>query len=268
MYGVKMGIRYNGQEYSAGMALSLVADGSGVKSQFLFDAGGFAIINNAQSGAFTLPFVVENNQVFINSLMVKDGTITTAKIADQINSTNWNSGAAGWMINKNGYAEFNNITVRGTVHATNGSFTGTINATDGTFNGTVSARRFVGDIVALHTYGDRNNRQGTMPPVTYTYIDSANLGLEKTVLFQMQVARTSIVEGARATVFVNINGSEKATSFAGKNDNLLTIMHSIKTTADRITITVREEYQGAYNRNWRSPTIMIGRSSGSFLEAG
>lgn len=146
MYGVKLGIRYNGQEYSAGMALSLVADGGGVKSQFLFDAARFAIINNAQSGAFTLPFVVENNQVFINSLLVKNGSIGNAQIANIINSNNWQSGVSGWAINKGGYAEFNQVTVRGTVYATNGSFTGSVYATDGWFRGTVYANRIEGDI--------------------------------------------------------------------------------------------------------------------------
>lgn len=153
MYGVKLGIRYNGQEYSAGMALSLVADGSGVKSQFLFDAGRFAIINNAQSGAFTLPFVVENNQVFINSLLVKNGSIGNAQIADQINSNNWSSGAAGWMINKNGYAEFNQVTVRGGVYASYGSFTGSVYAQDGWFRGTVYAEKIEGDVAKAVVLG-------------------------------------------------------------------------------------------------------------------
>lgn len=146
MYGVKLGIRYQGKEYSAGMALSLVGSGSNVKSQFLFDAGRFAIINNQQSGGFTLPFVVENNQVFINNLLVKDGTITTAKIAQQINSTNWSSGSAGWMINKGGNAEFNQVTVRGTVYANAGIFKGRIEATDGFFKGTVYAEKIEGDV--------------------------------------------------------------------------------------------------------------------------
>lgn len=153
MYGVKLGIRYNGQEYSAGMALSLVADGGGVKSQFLFDAGRFAIINNQQSGGFTLPFVVENNQVFINNLLVKNGSIGNAQIADQINSNNWSSGAAGWMINKGGYAEFNQITVRGTVYANAGSFTGNVYATDGWFRGTVYAEKIEGDVAKAVVLG-------------------------------------------------------------------------------------------------------------------
>ncbi|ANA49715.1 tail fiber protein [Salmonella phage phSE-5] len=181
MYGVKLGLRYNGQEYSAGMALSLVADGGGVKSQFLFDAGRFAIINNAQSGAFTLPFVVENNQVFINSLLVKNGSIGNAQIADQINSNNWQSGAAGWMINKNGYAEFNQITVRGTVYANAGSFTGNVYATDGWFRGTVYAEKIEGDVAkavvlpfngSVHIPAVNYNRHLVIPYVGihgYTY---------------------------------------------------------------------------------------------------
>ena len=181
MYGVKLGIRYNGQEYSAGMALSLVADGGGVKSQFLFDAGRFAIINNQQSGGFTLPFIVENNQVFINSLLVKNGSIGNAQIADQINSNNWQSGAAGWMINKNGYAEFNQITVRGTVYANAGSFTGNVYATDGWFRGTVYAEKIEGDVAkavvlpfngSVHIPAVNYNRHLVIPYVGihgYTY---------------------------------------------------------------------------------------------------
>ncbi|QRV71252.1 putative tail fiber protein [Escherichia phage U136B] len=165
MYGVKLGLRYNGQEYSAGMALSLVGDGSGVKSQFLFDAGRFAIINNQQSGGFTLPFVVENNQVFINSLLVKNGSIGNAQIADQINSNNWSSGAAGWMINKNGYAEFNQITVRGTVYANAGSFTGNVYATDGWFRGTVYAEKIEGDVAKAVVLGF--NGSVHIPAVNY-----------------------------------------------------------------------------------------------------
>lgn len=270
MYGVKLGLRYNGQEYSAGMALSLVGDGSGVKSQFLFDAGRFAIINNQQSGGFTLPFVVENNQVFINSLLVKNGSIGNAQIADQINSNNWSSGAAGWMINKNGYAEFNQVTVRGTVYANNGSFSGTVNATDGTFNGTVSARRFVGDIVAIHTFGDRTGMTAPYGSVGYYYNDSSNLGLQKTVMFQMVVQLDYVADsGTEARIYININGNEKSyfiptSSKAGGSKMPFTVTHSITTTSDSVTVSVRETAIGTYSHSWYSPTLTIGRSSGSF----
>lgn len=270
MYGVKLGVKYNGQEYSAGMALSLVADGGGVKSQFLFDAGRFAIINNAQSGAFTLPFVVENNQVFINSLLVKDGTITTAKIAQQINSTNWSSGSAGWMINKNGYSEFNQVVVRGGVYASYGSFTGDVYANNGTFNGTVSASRFVGDIVAIHTFGDRTGMTAPSGSVGYYYNDSSNLGLQKTVMFQMVIQLDSVLaSGTDARVYININGNEKSyfiptSSSAGASKMPFTITHSIITNSDSVYVSVRESATGAYIHSWYSPTLTIGRSSGQF----
>lgn len=181
MYGVKLGLRYNGQEYSAGMALSLVGDGSGVKSQFLFDAGRFAIINNQQSGGFTLPFVVENNQVFINSLLVKNGSIGNAQIANLINSNNYQSGVSGWAINKNGQAEFHQVTVRGTVYANAGSFTGNVYATDGWFRGTVYAEKIEGDVAkavvlqfngSVHIPAVNYNRHLVIPYVGihgYTY---------------------------------------------------------------------------------------------------
>ncbi|CRY61289.1 Fibronectin type III protein [Yersinia kristensenii] len=55
------------------------------------------------------------------------------------------------MINKNGNAEFNNATVRGTVYATAGKFSGTIESNNGYFGGTVYARNLTGDI-ALQKY--------------------------------------------------------------------------------------------------------------------
>lgn len=272
MYGVNLGLKYNGQEYSAGMALSLVGSGSGVKSQMLFSADRFAIISNAQAGAFTLPFVVENNQVFINSVVVKDGTITTAKIAQQINSTNWSSGSAGWMINKGGNAEFNQVVVRGTVYATNGSFTGDVYANNGTFNGTVSARRFVGDIVAMYTFADKQNLAGATS-ATYSYVDSANLGLEKTVMFQMLVSvyPTSATESSTAYITININGNSRRHSIPKGGPYATTapimISHSIRTTAQTVTVSISESSTGgAYGHSWYCPTIMVGRNSGQFAE--
>lgn len=107
MYAVKLGLRYNGVEYGAGMALSLVGTGSDVKSQLLLDATRFAITNGV-SGAgeqWALPFVVDSGQVFINSLFVKDGSITNAMIGGFIQSNNFNATAGqekGWKLDKSG----------------------------------------------------------------------------------------------------------------------------------------------------------------------
>lgn len=155
MYTMKLGLKYNGQEYNSGMALQLTAQGSNVVSQVLFIADRFAIIRNAESGAYTLPFVVQNDQVFMNNALIQDGSITNAKIGEDITSRNWIQGSQGWGINKNGYAEFNDVIVRGHIEADSGSFHGTIYATDGIFRGSVEANSFVGDIAAMGPFPAR-----------------------------------------------------------------------------------------------------------------
>lgn len=155
MYTMKLGLKYKGQEYNSGMALQLTASGGSVVSQVLFIADRFAIIRNAQSGAYTLPFVVQNDQVFMNNALIQDGSITNAKIGNDITSNNWVQGSQGWGINKDGYAEFNNAVFRGHIEAGSGSFHGTIDATDGIFRGSVEANSFVGDIAAMSTFPNK-----------------------------------------------------------------------------------------------------------------
>lgn len=123
-YGVKLGLKYNGVEYSAGMSMELVGSGAGVKSQFIFDANRFAISNGIGSGSgqWALPFVVESNQVFIQSAVIKDGSISNAKIGNFIQSNNYVAGTTGWRIDKSGSAELSNATVRGNLYANNGNF--------------------------------------------------------------------------------------------------------------------------------------------------
>lgn len=123
-YGVKLGLKYNGVEYSAGMSMELVGSGDSVRSQFIFDANRFAISNGIGSGSgqWALPFVVESNQVFIQSAVIKDGSITNAKIGNRIQSNNYAQGSQGWAIDKSGAAELNNATVRGSLYASNGNF--------------------------------------------------------------------------------------------------------------------------------------------------
>lgn len=120
-YSMKLGLTYNGQKYSAGMIMQLSQSSRGLISQILFDANRFAIMTSSTGGTFTLPFVVENNQVFINSLLVKNGSINNAMIGNYIQSNNWD-GKNGWHINKNGYAYLMNATVRGSLYASNGNF--------------------------------------------------------------------------------------------------------------------------------------------------
>lgn len=148
MYTMKLGLKYNGLEYNSGMALQLSAQGNNVVSQVLFIADRFAIIRNAESGAYTLPFVVQNDQVFMNNALIQDGSITNAKIGNVIQSNNYIAGEQGWMIDKNGDSEFRNTTVRGTIYAT-----------DGIFKGTLQAESFIGDIAVAKRYDSMTLRR-------------------------------------------------------------------------------------------------------------
>lgn len=148
MYTMKLGLKYNGQEYNSGMALQLTAQGNNVVSQVLFIADRFAIIRNAESGSYTLPFVVQNDQVFMNNALIQDGSITNAKIGNVIQSNNYIAGEQGWMIDKNGGSEFQNTTVRGTIYAT-----------DGIFKGTLQAESFIGDIAVAKRYDSMTLRR-------------------------------------------------------------------------------------------------------------
>lgn len=160
MYTMKLGLKYNGQEYNSGMALQLTASGGSVVSQVLFIADRFAIIRNAESGAYTLPFVVQNDQVFMNNALIQDGSITNAKIGNVIQSNNYIAGQQGWMINKNGGSEFSEVTVRGTIYAT-----------DGWFKGTVYAEHIEGDVMIAES--------NTIPFKTYSDIDSGDYEILK-----------------------------------------------------------------------------------------
>ncbi|UEW68246.1 tail fiber protein [Klebsiella phage vB_KpnS-VAC112] len=160
MYTMKLGLKYNGQEYNSGMALQLTASGGSVVSQVLFIADRFAIIRNAESGAYTLPFVVQNDQVFMNNALIQDGSITNAKIGNVIQSNNYIAGEQGWIINKNGSSEFSEVTVRGTIYAT-----------DGWFKGTVYAEHIEGDVMIAES--------NTIPFKTYSDIDRGDYEILK-----------------------------------------------------------------------------------------
>ncbi|VAC92112.1 gp24 [Enterobacter cloacae] len=122
MYSIKVAIDSNGNQYAAGMGIGVQNTPSGMQTQVLFLADRFAVMTQA-GGAVTLPFVIQNGQAIIRDTVIGDGTIGNAKIGSYIQSSTWDgTGNVGWHINKSGYATFNNVTVRGTIYATNGNF--------------------------------------------------------------------------------------------------------------------------------------------------
>ncbi|HFN3778924.1 phage tail protein [Enterobacter hormaechei] len=122
MYSIKVAMDANGKQYAAGMGIGVENTPSGMQSQVLFVADRFAVMAQA-GGAVSLPFVIQNGQTFIRDTFIQDGTISNAKIGNYIQSSTWDgTGNVGWHINKSGYATFNNVTVRGSIYATNGNF--------------------------------------------------------------------------------------------------------------------------------------------------
>ncbi|QXV80558.1 J-like tail tip protein [Escherichia phage IsaakIselin] len=105
-YALKLGIKRAGVEYTAGVSLSLIQSGSEIKSQFLVDAARFGVMTR-QGGSYTLPFVVDNGTVIMNTALIKNGSITNAMIGNVIQSNNYVAGKSGWRLDKNGNLEIN-----------------------------------------------------------------------------------------------------------------------------------------------------------------
>ncbi|MGK7079555.1 host specificity protein J [Enterobacter cloacae] len=122
MYNIKVAVDANGRQYAAGMGIGVENTPAGMQSQVLFLADRFAVMTQA-GGNVTLPFVIQNGQTVIRNTVIGEGTIDNTKIGSYIQSTTWDgTGNVGWHINKSGYATFNNVTVRGSIYATNGNF--------------------------------------------------------------------------------------------------------------------------------------------------
>ncbi len=171
---VKMETNSNGKKYAAGIALGI--DGKNLQSQFLVQADRFGLINTS-NGNTTTPFVVENGVAYMNAAVIKDGSITNAKIGNEIRSDNFVDGSRGWRVGKDGSSQFHNVFVRGRVEAESGSFHGTIDATDGIFRGSVEANSFIGDIAAMSTFPARS---GSTWKSRIMHHDSSNKGVRAT----------------------------------------------------------------------------------------
>ena len=274
-YVLKLGIKRAGVEYTSGVSLSLVQQGSEIKSQFLVDASRFGVLSK-QGGTYQLPFVVEGNNVYINSLLVKNGSITNAMIGNEIKSDNFVSGSAGWRILKNGSAEFSNATFRGTVYASAGSFTGTVNATSGKFKGTVEAESFVGDVVNAGVGLDKKKLGGAGISSSMRYTDSSGSTKAKTAIFGALVCLQKTSSGSSACIVrITIDGTVKqfplVTIDKGGSDNI--VPYYFQFAKQNIAKNVIDAKIEVVNQSGLTtvggveiiaPTLQIARGSGAF----
>ncbi|WP_242507601.1 host specificity protein J, partial [Serratia proteamaculans] len=179
MWSVKVGQTVDGKLYTAGIGVGVENTPEGMQSQVLILADRFAVLNTAdgQGSEVSVPFAIENNQVFMNSAFIKDASITNAKIAEEISSSNyvWNENPElrqGWAINKNGFATFSNIDVVGNVRSSSGWFNnGTIGnchiLENCTIDGKLSAANIEGNLVQGNSFSFNVSNTGGGRTVHY-----------------------------------------------------------------------------------------------------
>lgn len=112
IYSLKAGVTYNGVYYDAGMTLSTIANGSGVKTRVAFKADQFIIAHPTTGGLFAA-FAVVGNDVFIDTARIRAASISFAQISDTLQSSNFASGQTGWRLLKNGTFEINSASGNG-----------------------------------------------------------------------------------------------------------------------------------------------------------
>ncbi|WP_407733022.1 host specificity protein J [Pseudomonas citronellolis] len=100
MWSVKLQVSSGGQQYAAGFQLGF--DGGTSLTTMAFQADRFLFFN-ASTGSTVAPVSIVGGQMFINSAMIQDASITNAKIGDVIQSTALGSnGQPLWQLNKAG----------------------------------------------------------------------------------------------------------------------------------------------------------------------
>ncbi|WP_287891702.1 DUF1983 domain-containing protein [Escherichia sp.] len=270
MYNIKVGVSSNGQYYASGMGIGVGNTPSGMQSQVIFLADRFAV-TTAAGNSVALPFVIQNGETFIRASFIQDGTIENAKIGNYIQSNNYAAGSAGWKLNKAGDAEFNNVTVRGVVYASDGRFTGEIQATSGKFKGTVEAQSFIGDVCNMGVADDLYGEGGTYDMTrTITYKDTANT--TKTITVMANLSGVPKYPGMLLGVEITVNGVTKSasagTSVRDTEGGMLPTSGTVMATFRGVTsatVTAKIVFkQGATKRWLRSPTMIVTRGSGSF----
>ncbi|EOE1186609.1 host specificity protein J [Proteus mirabilis] len=119
-HSINITIKHNGVSYNAaGQVISAQVKNGKLESFFGYNANNFAWYNPV-NGKMELFMYAKNGQLFIRDLFIEDGSITNAKIGNVIQSNNYVAGKSGWIINKNGFAELQNIKARGEIEATSG----------------------------------------------------------------------------------------------------------------------------------------------------
>lgn len=267
-YSIKIATDNNGVKYATGMSLGLTGSGTNFQSQCIFLVDRFVLMT-AANGTYQSPFYVTNGAMYVREAFIKDGSIDNAKIGNIITSYNWNGSDQGWAITKDGYFHVNNIIARGTIYATAGKFTGEIQATSGTFKGTVQANKFVGDIVAIHTFPDSStvyNSRQRVARFCYRYVDSTSELTYKNVMFQARLSGATNASQINAWIagYQVLTGKK----YGNENSNGMFCfgMDGVTNQIVDVVIEIYTQWSTVDNTGitLSCPTMFIGRSNGTW----
>lgn len=131
IYKIQAGINWNGQYHDAKFIIGAEVKNGQVTTQIGFSADTFGIFNPS-SGKLEAVFLVKNGQVFMSNACIQDGSITNAKIANVIQSNDFEAGKKGWRINKQGDMEINTAVFRGRLEINSGGSGGRMVITNST----------------------------------------------------------------------------------------------------------------------------------------
>ncbi|EPY4526294.1 TipJ family phage tail tip protein [Klebsiella quasipneumoniae] len=193
----------NGKNVGAGITLG----SNGETSDMILYADRFSLFNRNNATAVPV-MIAEGNELYIDTARIKnssltstkiaDGSITNAKIGNEIRSNNFVDGSQGWRIAKDGSSQFNNVIVRGRVEANSG-----------VFRGTVQADAFIGDIAVAKSYDSLTFRRNQTVQRNGAY---QNRGYSMTVVLACtlvcQTYGTGSGLGYTSDITFNIGGQE------------------------------------------------------------
>ncbi|EPR2971470.1 phage tail tip fiber protein [Raoultella ornithinolytica] len=261
---VKMETNSNGKKYAAGIALGI--DGKNLQSQFLVQADRFGLINTS-NGNTTTPFVVENGVAYMNAAVIKDGSITNAKIGGEIRSDNFVNGSNGWRIGKDGSSQFNNVVIRGEVHANTGVLNNVTINENCTVLGTVQANKIVGDVVTMTDRVVKNwpASGNTSSGTRYLIATIDGMPFERRMVFNGSVA---IVQVWRQNVTIRVDETTVWTFDSGNDGkDFETSIFSIRIPASnfgqRHQITIQWPNRGDSGQFRFTGVISMYRTTGS-----
>ena len=193
----------NGKNVGAGITLG----SNGQTSDMILYADRFSLFNRNNATAVPV-MIAEGNELYIDTARIKnssltstkiaDGSISNAKMANEIRSNNFVDGSQGWRIAKDGSSQFNNVIVRGRVEANSG-----------VFRGTVQADAFIGDIAVAKGYDSLTFRRNQTVQRNGAY---QNRGYSMTVVLACtlvcQTYGTGSGLGYTSDITFNIGGQE------------------------------------------------------------